>query len=434
MNIRRTRGKRVSLAVSIVILLVLLSCIFINSLQSDNVKAAVISNADIIETDLLLDKNYRGKKSGDYVFNLNALNALYDKILGKENATFGEIDTAANVAKSGYTPNTSTTDVSNAVVKSIHSGMDSQDIRDNNNNRNIIVKIDGKEWIVTTLTTADNGHVILTLMLKDAEYKSKWGNWKPNDYKDYSAMYPASVYSSSYIRAGLLNGAEQYTPDGTTLKGLSDAEKEKLYGAAGYPFGIYTDDKEQGNITNFIVAPNQIAYQQNENLYDIIQQVTKGWYNSPNDASLKKMPDYKWYSKSVDTSFGTHEVQDKANYFDWGNDKLWLPSLAETGQEARSGVSRYNGLWNFDEKQRSCMEGQYTWLRSGNSSHATNSDCLDSQGGRATTIVTSESLSGNNLMVRPAFNLDLTAANSSAFIPMTTPTDISSTYDGEEQD
>ena len=271
----RSRGKRVSLAVSIVILLVLLSCIFINSLQGDKAKAAVINNADIIETDLLLDKNYRGKKSGDYVFNLNALNALYDKILGKDNATFGEIDTAANVAKSGYTPNTSTTDVSNAVVKSIHSGMDSQDIRDNNNNRNIIVKIDGKEWIVTTLTTADNGHVILTLMLKDAEYKSKWGNWKPNDYKDYSAMYPASVYSSSYIRAGLLNGAEQYTPDGTTLKGLSDAEKEKLYGAAGYPFGIYTDDKEQGNITNFIVAPNQIAYQQNENLYDIIQQVTK---------------------------------------------------------------------------------------------------------------------------------------------------------------
>ena len=68
-------------------------------MQGDKAKAAVINNADIIETDLLLDKNYRGKKSGDYVFNLNALNALYDKILGKENATFGEIDTAANVAK-----------------------------------------------------------------------------------------------------------------------------------------------------------------------------------------------------------------------------------------------------------------------------------------------------------------------------------------------
>ena len=41
---------------------------------------------------------------------------------------------------------------------------------------------------------------------------------------------------------------------------------------------------------------------------------------------------------------------------------------------------------------------------------------------------------GGTVAVRPAFNLDLTAANSSAFIPMTTPTDISSTYDGEQQD
>ena len=97
MNIRRTRSKRVSLAVSILILLVLLSCIFINSIQGDKAKAAVINNADIIETDLLLDKNYRGSNSGDYVFNLNALNALYDKILGKENATFDEIEDRKSV-------------------------------------------------------------------------------------------------------------------------------------------------------------------------------------------------------------------------------------------------------------------------------------------------------------------------------------------------
>ena len=431
MNIRRTRSKRVSLVVCIAILLAMLSCIFINSIQSDKANAAVINNADTIETDLLLDKNYRGKKSGDAVFNLNALNALYDKILGKENATFAEIDAAANVAKSGFTPNTSTTDVSNAVVRSIHSGLDSQDIRDKNNNRNIIVKIDGKEWIVTTLTTAENGHVVLTLMLKDGEYNSKWGDWNPSDYKDFSATYPASMYSSSYIRAGLLNGNVQYTSDGS---GLVDFKDQQIYGADGYQFGIYTDSSEQGHITNFIIPPNQVKYQQDENLYDIIHSITSGWYNAPNGAALKKMPDYKWYSKAVDNTFGTHEIQEKPEYFIWGNDKLWLPALAETGQEARSGVRRYNGLWNLDEQQRACRDGYYTWLRSGNSSHATNADCLDSLGGRATTLVTSDSLSGNNLMVRPAFNLDLTAANSSAFIPITTPTDISSTYNGEEQD
>ncbi len=437
MNIRRTRGKRVSLAVSIVILLVLLSCIFINSLQRDNAKAAVISNADIIETDLLLDKNYRGKKSGDYVFNLKALNELYDKLLGKENATFSEIDTAANVAKSGYTPNTSTTDVSNAVVKSIHSGMDSQDIRDNNNNRNIIVKIDSKEWIVTTLTTADNGHVILTLLLKDVAYDGKWGAWVPSSV-DFSSKYPATVYSSSYIRAGLLNGAEQYTADGSTLTSLSDTEKEKLYGADGYPFGIYTDNKEQGHITNFIVAPNQVEYQQNENLYDVAEgkHGSSVWYNAPNDSSLNEIPTNKW-SKS-----GVIVLQSKDGYFDWGNDKLWLPSISEMGMGEDKNVKKDGGLWGLDDQQRGCSINKLFWLRSvGFGNSATLAFYLDASGLHNTALTTdyasgatSAGVAGGTLAIRPAFNLDLTAANSSAFIPMTIPTDVSSTYDGTEQD
>ena len=307
MNIIRTRGKRVSLAVSIVILLVLLSCIFINSLQSDNVKAAVISNADIIETDLLLDKNYRGKKSGDYVFNLNALNALYDKLLGKSNAAFGEIDIAANVAKANYSADS---------VKAIHSGMNSQDIRNKNNNRNIVVKLDGKEWIVTTLTTAVNGHVVLTLMLKDVAYDSKWGNWVQSDASDFSATYPATMYSTSYIRAGLLNGSVQYTTNGSVLSSLSDSEKENLYGTNGFPFDIFTNTSEQGNITNFIISPNEVEYQQNENSYDINQGLNY-WHSSPNDAALNEISENKWYSSVVST-FHINEMQKKEWIFRLG--------------------------------------------------------------------------------------------------------------------
>ena len=425
MNIRRTRSKRVSLAVSIVILLVLLSCIFINSIQGDKAKAAVINNADIIETDLLLDKNYRGSNSGDYVFNLNALNALYDKILGKENATFDEIDTAANVAKANYSANS---------VKAIHSGLNSEDIRNNNKKisgqaNNIIVKIDGKEWIVTTLTTADNGHVVLTLMLKDVAYDSEWGKWAgPSDVKDFSANYPATMYSTSYIRAGLLNGKVQYTTNGSTL---TDFEDTSIYGEA-YPFGIYTDNREKGHITDFIVAPNQVEYQQNESLFD--NQSVNNWYNAPNDASLNKIPDSKWYSIAVDKSYGTHQIQDKTKYFDWGNDKLWLPSLSETGQGTGNGVTKNGGLWGLDDQQRGVSTGKISWLRSGSTNYSTVSYYIDALGNWFWTPVMSKGVSSSKLAVRPAFNLDLTAANSSAFIPMTTPTDISSTYDGEEQD
>ena len=430
MNIIRTRGKRVSLAVSIVILLVLLSCIFINSLQGDKAKAAVINNADIIETDLLLDKNYRGKKSGDYVFNLNALNALYDKLLGKSNATFGEIDIAANVAKANY---------SNNSVKAIHSGMDSQDIRSKNKNRNIVVKIDGKEWIVTTLTTAENGHVVLTLMLKDVAYNSKWGDWSTlPGIKDFSSAYPPTMYSTSYIRAGLLNGKTQYTTDGSALISLSDNEKEKLYGAAGYTFGIYTDDKEQGHITNFIISPNQVEYQQYENLYDITHVNGNDWYNAPNDSSKNDIADNKWYSK-IDTSYNTHEIQTKKEYYDWGNDLIWLPSLSETGQSQRTGVKPSGGLWNLDASQRGVSAGYCPWLRSGACYYSTSAFYLDAVGAHladtvpSTTAIAASGALGGALAVRPAFNLDLTAANNSAFIPIA-PTDVTSTYDGTEQD
>ena len=66
-----------------------------------------------------------------------------------------------------------------------------------------------------------------------------------------AAPYPATMYSTSYIRAGLLNGLKQYTPDGSTLTSLSDTERENLYGATGYPFGIYVDNREQGSILQF---------------------------------------------------------------------------------------------------------------------------------------------------------------------------------------
>ncbi len=417
MNIRRTRGKRVSLAVSIVILLVLLSCIFINSLQGDNAKAAVISNADIIETDLLLDKNYRGKKSGDYVFNLNALNALYDKLLGKSNATFGEIDTAAKVAKANYSDNS---------VKAIHSGMDSQDIRDKNNNRNIVVKIDGREWIVTTLTTADNGHVVLTLMLKDVAYNSKWGDWAPSNNTDFSADKPAIMYSTSYIRAGLLNDGTQYCADENgAMNSFTDTD---IYGSGGYSFGIYSNKNAKGSIYDFLIAPNEVLYQQNENLYDVAHDKNTTWYNAANDSAKNKIDKSKWYTN------GIYAVESKTEYFDWGNDKLWLPSLSETGQGARETVKADGGLWELDDQQRGCSPGKLSWLRSSWDSLATAASFLDSSGLWKNVSVTSSSVSGDSLAVRPAFNLDLTAANSSAFIPMTTPTDISSTYDGEEQD
>ncbi|MDE6884793.1 MAG: hypothetical protein K2P32_03360, partial [Clostridia bacterium] len=412
------------------ILLVLLSCIFINSLQGDKVKAAVINNADTISTDLLLstrvDSNVGGK-----VFNAVALQELYAKLAG-ENANFSAVADNAREKKDTY---------ENDSVVSMHSGMDSGEIRTANGGRNIIVKLDGKEWIVTALTTKDTSStsdVILTLMLKDYAYTSKWGDWSSlPGVKDFSSSYPPSMYSRSYIRAGLLNNGAQYTTNGSNLMNFTSTS---IYPGGKYPFGIYTDNTEQGHITNFLVKPNEVLYQQNENLYDISHAAGNIWHNAPNDSSKNAIPDNKWYSKVVDTSYGTHQIQTKTGYYDWGNDLIWLPSLSETGQNANGSTRVSGGLWNLDANQRGISAGYVSWLRSGNDSNSTNALYLDAVGTHNGTAVSSTSATavsgvlGGSLAVRPALHLNLSLAEESSGIPITTPTDVTSTYNGEEQD
>ncbi len=428
MNIRRTRGKRVSLAVSIVILLVLLSCIFINSLQGDKVKAAVISNADTISTDLLLPTRFDTNVGGK-VFNTLALQELYAKLAGAD-ADFNAVADNAREKKDTY---------ANDSVKSIHSGMDSGDIRTANSNRNLVVKLGGKEWIVTALTTKDlssDSDVILTLMLKDVAYNSKWGDWTTIPSANYSANYPATMYSTSYIRAGLLNGATEYTTNGSDLLTLSDTEKASLYSkTGGYPFSIYTDTVGTGNITDFLVKPNEVLYQQYENLYDISHVAGNNWYNAPNDSSKNDIVESKWYTN------GINAIESKTKYYDWGNDLIWLPSLSEMGQNLNSIINTKasGGLWNLDASQRGISAG-CAWLRSGDDRQGTNGQYLDTVGILFNTAVSSTSASagngvlGGDLAVRPALNLNLSLAEESSGIPITTPTDVTSTYNGEEQD
>ncbi|MDE6361715.1 MAG: hypothetical protein K2L53_01930, partial [Clostridia bacterium] len=317
--------------------------------------------------------------------------------------------------------------------------MDSGDIRTANSNRNLVVKLGGKEWIVTALTTKDlssDSDVILTLMLKDVAYNSKWGDWTTIPSANYSANYPATMYSTSYIRAGLLNGATEYTTNGSDLLTLSDTEKASLYSkTGGYPFSIYTDTVGTGNITDFLVKPNEVLYQQYENLYDISHVAGNNWYNAPNDSSKNDIVESKWYTN------GINAIESKTKYYDWGNDLIWLPSLSEMGQNLNSIINTKasGGLWNLDASQRGISAG-CAWLRSGDDRQGTNGQYLDTVGILFNTAVSSTSASagngvlGGDLAVRPALNLNLSLAEESSAIPLKTPTNVTSTYNGEQQD
>ncbi|MDE7191667.1 MAG: hypothetical protein K2O35_04305, partial [Clostridia bacterium] len=431
-----SKQKRIiSIVICIIVIMALACSVFIGSIGKQSTQAVVINNADTIATDLLMDKATRGTTVTSSVFNGNALSELYEKLAGK-GADFNAVANKARTKKSTF---------SETSVKSMHAGMDSGQIRTANGGRNVVVKLDGKEWTVVALSTKDTSStsdVILTLMLKDVAYNSKWGDWYPtNSDKDWSMKYPATMYSTSYIRAGLLNGAVNYsTSNGTTTTTLTTTEKNKLYatglGTGSYPFSIYTDTNETGHITDFLVKPNEVLYQQYENLRAIATTAGNDWYQTQNENSKYDVASDQWHSN------GTIAVQGKTNYYDWGNDLIWLPSLSETGQNGNNGTGTKvsGGLWNLDTNQRGVSTGYITWLRSGDMYTAQFSGYLDAAGSfyfataSATDGATNvSSVQSGSLAVRPALHLNLSSAAKSAVTLLDDPSDVSIEYDGTSQ-
>ena len=424
MNFSKRKSRLLCLSVCIALsILIVLSCATLVLNNNKVAESNVINNADTISKDLLLDISTRATDGVGNTFNGNALKELYERLTGQKNASFSDVETKAR--------DTSTKNYSDTDVKTMHSGMDSGEIRTANGGQNIVVTLDGKEWIVTALTsggTSANNDVILTLLLKDVAYNSRFGTWSS---ANFTATYPDNMYSTSYVRAGLLNNGSEYSTSATAKKVFSDTG---IYGADGYPFGIYTDSTATGSITNFLVKPNEVLYQQNESLYDVNRGINNSWLNAPNEASKNKgTTSSKWNSSVI-------KIQDNSKYFDWGDDLLWLPSLAETGQSKRNTVVAGGGLWNLDAQQRSFSSGSIAWLRSGHSNDhyiyameswgiARTFQVNESKG---TATGSPDNLSNGNLAVRPALNLNLTMADKCSFTLLDVPTDESMTYTSEK--
>ncbi|MDE5990171.1 MAG: hypothetical protein K2H36_01135, partial [Clostridia bacterium] len=402
------------------------------------VDGAVISNATKINTDLLLTS--RDTTVGGRVFNADALSELYKELGASSTATFSTVSSKAHTLKNTY---------SNSSVFSIHSGMTSADIRSASlSKKNIVVTLGGKEWIVVALTTKDqtsSSDVVLTLMLKDIEYTTQWAKGTVNSA--FNVNYPISMYSSSYIRAGLLNGKDSngnkvYFSNDRVNNNQEFVAPDNYYPSNIYPFGIFSDSSVTNNITNFIVRPNEVLYQQYENRYDSVNRTTMldGYYTLVNDASKNTIASSKWNSQ-----MGTVVVESKTGYFDWGNDYIWLPGLAETGGYTSSvidltGISNANGLWQLDDNQRGVSAGKATWLRSGAGGTPENAMTLNpgghfvGTGVKDTQInVGSSGLATGTLGVRPCLNLNLTDAEKSSASPLSAPNAFSNEYNGSAQ-
>ena len=199
-------------------------------------------------------------------FNDDVLSDLVDKLFGDEDPA-AYIKTMKDTQTDSYVIPASTI---NAKVGSANNGL--------------VVKLDGKEWMATSLTLAEidgEENVVLTLYLANDLGTSQY-------YTNSSNVKGNNMYSRSTIRNHLLTN--------TT-------------------WSLFQDDGEDSFAQQFLVQPKYVKYQQTESHVDRANAPFN--YNCPNDA-LGALSS-GWYGS---INYQPADTFDGKRYDDWGNDYI----------------------------------------------------------------------------------------------------------------
>ncbi|MDE6550975.1 MAG: hypothetical protein K2M44_05715, partial [Clostridia bacterium] len=333
--------------------------------------------------DILID-GY-AERTDSKVFNEDAMSDFYAKLTG--DAAKNTIDDVDNLLQ----------DVD---------ALTAADIRSKNGNKDIVLTMDGQSWTVTHLTKDRSGNTIATLWLATSSETHSWAiRTGGSNYP--SATYPSSMYSCSYIRAdGLNSGGSGYVASSgaTTLT--------KLAQSPTHQYARLTMPSVEGSLTDFIVKPAQVAYQETEN-HTAGGSIGARGFTFPNEAYGTPSGTIRWGHASLDYSA-------KNGYTEWKDDYIWLPSLTETGYS-----TTVTGIWGLSVNQRS--NSANSWLRSGTSNAYGLEVFILNAAGNSSYVNTPI----GTYAVRPALHLNLDkAAEYSGKPAVKEPTDVSVEYKG----
>ena len=319
-----------------------------------------------------------------------------------------------------------------------------------------------KDDIIVTLWLADT--TVAEAGIDTANYNWSAGGWsyKVETIQTANGLhYPTNMYSSSYIRA-LLNGtnyADYGIALGTSEQVAKGATKANPFNSVVIRDGSSLQKDEWKTLIStygdYIATPAQIKWQQeqHESETDCTGNSWVAWGGDAPNSGLVGT-DNNWYQAVYDNekadgytgtatapgyvgesyqnypTFGN--VHDGTNYSAWGNDKIWLPSLFETGYNESSTGNPYNrvGLWDTTKDQRSHTGAQNVWLRSGVNADANYAGVLTPAGVAGGAYVSV------SYAVRPALHLNLKSAAQAAggaSAPAKTGNAVL-TYNGNEQD
>ena len=328
-----------------------------------------------------VDELYYGSATdGTRTVNVKSAGALYEKLTGIDGAKFSDV---SNLVAGG------------GVYSSV-------DIRNVNDGKNLIVRFGGLDWTVTYLCNDRSGNPIMTLWLASSSQISQYtSDINGNPWSNSTVTtYPYTMYSTSYIRSAALNLGTDYAVDNNNL----------VAGPAQDPthtFARFTMSGINDSLTDFLVAPAQIEYQENESMRDNGIDLG-GPQNLINDA-YGTVPIYDGY----------YDCQSAPHYSDWKDDLIWLPSYTEVGDGDGVAVTTA-GIWKCDYSQRMNTAAD-TYTRSAYSLINGGIVLTGASSGRIANYSTSGA-------VRPAIHVSLTELNKAIAYELPVKQEV--TYDG----
>ncbi|MDE7337561.1 MAG: hypothetical protein K2N32_05535, partial [Clostridia bacterium] len=338
-------------------------------------------------------KNY-ANRADKRVFNGNQLDKLYAQITGKENATYKDVEDAAKEIKTSEDfQSTSNTQTKGALIT---------------------LTIDNMVWNAVYLSTNKSEYgedPILTLWLADTSDIAQYNTYNTNA----NGKYPANLYGTSKIRTETLNNSGTYyeSKDGDSPHTVDST----LY--VNHKYAKFTIDSVDGSLTKFIDEPVKVAWQATER-----SSLVNPYLLDFNNDAYEPIGDYTMHSGmnyAVDIVDITKEerLQDLTA---WKNDKIWLPSMAE------SGMNGAGGIWKTSSAQRATSNGLRTWMRSADNSHYDFVHVHRADGSRDDYPTVDVTCS-----VRPAFHLNLAKAEKASARSLQMPQDVELPYTGDEQ-
>ena len=240
-----------------------------------------------------------------------------------------------------------------------------ENIRTNNSSKDIVIKLGGLYWTITYISKSKLGDITATLWLADSSQlsnKSVYSNtsnpatkqtfgssgtatWSSGWNSSTTSPYPSNMYGTSFMRAVVLNNGGAYATNNTTLSAEYEQKTDSVFSA-------FTVGSTPNDLAYYITTPSMMEWQENGES----AKTDAGYsYNLPND-NWGVVVNTGFYSSTYNYS----NINSNTNNSAWKDDKLWLPSLSETGY---SGTTTNGGKWKLSNAQRS--NATYSWLRSG---------------------------------------------------------------------